>query len=99
MDTETDERDKIAVKIFTTVVEASKDGGEVTVVKTGMAFDALMMVAAVIMANSEECRTPRAVGELCETVSKNLRRQILAAQRDPRHAEVFYGVYKPDLTH
>ena len=91
-------RNKIAMAVYEAIVAASRGEGDAAVVKTGSAFDALMLVAALLIAGDPNLATPQAVRLFSENEGKKLQKQILAAQTDPERPALFRDEYDPRRT-
>lgn len=65
------------------------------VVRSGSVFDALMMVATLIVAGAPYLKSARDVRVLCENASMKLRQEIDAARDDPDRARLFGERYVP----
>jgi hypothetical protein len=99
MEYDTDYRNRLGQAIFAAIVEASKGEGDVPVIKDGPAFDALIMVAAVVMARSPNTDTPQKIRLLAEETARKLRKQIAAARADGGLDGLFAGGYVPTGHH
>lgn len=99
MDAYDDEyRDGLAVALYKTIAEYSRSDGAVAVVKTGAAFDALMMVGAMIMSGSPQVDTTQKVRFFSENVAKKLRHELRQAQEDPTIRQLISSTYDPSKT-
>jgi len=92
-------RTGLAVALYETLITYSKGDADVALIKGGPAFDALIMLAAFVIAPSPELKTPQGIRVFCEGAAEELRRQIAAVQADPNAGEVFRDVYDPGKAH
>ena len=88
-------RNRVAIAVYEAVVTASRGNADAAVILTGTAFDALLMVASLLIAGSPEVDTPAKAKQFSEAAAKKLRRQIAAARADPERARVFANEYDP----
>lgn len=99
MEADDEYRNKVAQAVYEAIVAASRANEDSAVVRTGSAFDALMMVGTLLIAGDPHLSTPQAVRLFSETTGKKLRRQILAAQVDPLRQQMFTAEYDPRQSH
>ena len=95
MDYDEDYRAGLAAALFETLITYSKGDADMALVKGGPAFDALMMLAAFVIAPSPILNSPQAIRLFCDGAAKELRKQIAAVQADPDAGDVFQGLYDP----
>ena len=90
-----DYRNRVAIAVYKAVIEESKGDADVAFIQTGTAFDALMMVATVIMAGSPQFKNAHDIRIFCEETCKKMRNEIAAARADPDRASLFGESYEP----
>ena len=70
-------RNRVGLAVYKAIIEASKeDGADAAVIKSGAVFDALLMIAAYVIAGSPLLQTPQAVRLFAEGATRKLRQQI-----------------------
>ena len=95
MESDDEYRNKIASAVYEAIVIASRSDADAAVIRTGSAFDALMMVGALLMEGDPNLATPRAIRKFSENSGKKLRRQLTQAQADPEPHALFKEEYDP----
>ena len=71
MEADDEYRNKVAIAVYEAVVAASRADGDAAVVKTGSAFDALMMVSALLIAGDPKLATPQAIRIFSENAGRS----------------------------
>jgi hypothetical protein len=99
MEDDDEYRNKVAIAVYAAVVDASRGDAEAAVIKTGSAFDALMMVGSLLIASSPEVNTPQKRRLFTEAVGKKLRQKIEQVQADPSLDGLFRETYDAGNTH
>jgi len=74
------------------VIDTSSGANDAVLIQTGPAFDALMMVAATLVAKDPKFETPDAVRTFSDSVSRKLGRQIRQIRKASASAPVYNSV-------
>lgn len=73
-------RNLVAVAVYQAIADASRDQYGVAVIRTGAAFDALMMVAALLVSKGPQVDTPQKLRQFSLDAAEKLRASIKEAQ-------------------
>jgi hypothetical protein len=89
---------KIAQAVYKAVIDTSSGANNAVLIQTGPAFDALMMVAATLVAKDPKFEAPDAVRTFSDSVSLKLGGQIRQIRKASSSAPVHSSV-DPNKVH